>query len=83
MSTLRPPAAAASVGGCPASVWLEVAAPVGTSSMPHFGHFPGVSEVTSGCIGQTYAGTAVGAVRVSTGTSRMPQIGQSPGRSEM
>jgi len=22
--------------------------------MPHFGHFPGLSEITSGCIGQVY-----------------------------
>jgi hypothetical protein len=65
-----------------AAVGAGVASPVGTRSMPHFGHFPGLSEVTSGCIGQTYAGTVVGAVRVSTGTKGMPQIGQSPGRSE-
>jgi hypothetical protein len=27
---------------------------LGTSAMPHFGHFPGPSCSTSGCIGQVY-----------------------------
>ena len=35
-----------------------------TRFMPHLGHFPGLSETTSGCIGQVYfwaTGDAVGA----------------------
>src|SRR5271168_945234 len=31
--------------------WLIVA---GSRSMPHLGHDPGLSEITSGCIGQIY-----------------------------
>jgi hypothetical protein len=27
---------------------------LGTKVIPHFGHLPGASEVTSGCIGQVY-----------------------------
>ena len=36
--------------------------------MPHFGHFPGLSEITSGCIEQVYfwaTGEAAGAGLVS------------------
>ena len=43
----------------------------GTSFMPHCGHVPALSEVTSGCIGQTY--------EVGAGTSFMPHCGHVPG----
>jgi hypothetical protein len=33
---------------------LGFSAFTGTSVIPHFGHFPGASITTSGCIGQVY-----------------------------
>jgi hypothetical protein len=32
---------------------------IGTIVIPHLGHFPGVSEITSGCIGQVYFTDAI------------------------
>ncbi len=31
-----------------------VGTPIGSSAMPHFGQDPGLSRITSGCIGQVY-----------------------------
>src|SRR5437588_11671184 len=47
--------------------------------MPHLGHFPGLSETTSGCIGQVYfatacvvAGTLAGVKRGAEGAAFSP-----------
>jgi len=49
-----------------------------SSAIPHFGHAPGCSCTTSGCIGQVYC-VFVASRGVTLGSSAMPQLGQAPG----
>src|SRR5437868_248093 len=50
-----------------------------SSAVPQIGHDPGLSETTSGCIGQTYS---VVFVRTNSGSRDIPHLGQVPGLSE-
>ena len=50
----------------------------GSSAIPHFGHVPGASRTTSGCIGQVQVVVVVGRAGAA-GSSAMPHFGQAPG----
>ena len=52
----------------------------GSRAMPQIGHDPGVSEMISGCIGQTYS---VFAPVTGCCSRAIPHLGQGPGLSEM
>src|SRR5205814_1377631 len=51
----------------------------GSSAMPQMGQAPGLSETTSGCIGQKYS--TVGTP--TTGSNAIPHFQQGPGLSEL
>ena len=61
---------ASSSSGAPAAVMRA------SSAMPQIGHDPGLSETTSGCIGQTYS---VFAAARNSGSSAIPHLGHDPG----
>src|SRR5947199_3112353 len=47
----------------------------GTRVIPHFGHFPGASITTSGCIGQVYFCEAAFAFAISAIAAAINKIG--------
>src|SRR4051812_16718475 len=52
----------------------------GSSAMPHLGHAPGASEMTSGCIGHVHC--VFEGANESSGSRAIPHFGQAPGLSE-
>ena len=53
----------------------------GSRAMPHFGHTPGPSCTTSGCIAHVYSTVGCRASAPSSGSRAMPHFGHTPGPS--